>query len=115
MPKPRRNSQNQLARRQAGSERPGSGAGCSLTEAAWRAVLNLPQLPNLRWLRLHNARLVDQQRRHRGYLRDQPEYVDTFTARVAAMDWDTQFIDPIPEAHGLGFRGRHAAAIACSR
>jgi uncharacterized protein (TIGR02996 family) len=68
-------------------------AGCSLTEATWRAVLNLPQLPRLRWLRLHDAGLVEQ-RRHCGYLRDQPKYADAFTARVAAVDWDTEFIDP---------------------
>jgi uncharacterized protein (TIGR02996 family) len=77
-------------------------AGCSLTEASWRAVLNLPQLPRLHWLRLHDARLVDQQRRHSGYLRDQPEYVDAFTARVAAVDWDTEFIDPYSGGTWIG-------------
>jgi uncharacterized protein (TIGR02996 family) len=68
--------------------------GCSLTESTWRAVLNLPQLRQLRWLRLHGARLVDRERRHRGELHDLTEYADAFTARVAVVDWDTAFIDP---------------------
>jgi uncharacterized protein (TIGR02996 family) len=68
--------------------------GCALTAETWRALLVLPQLPRLRWLRLHDARVVDRQRNHRGYLHDLPEYADAFSARVAAIDWDTDFVGP---------------------
>jgi hypothetical protein len=62
----------------------------------------------LRWLRLHGARVVDQQRHHLGYLHDLPEYADAFAAQVALVDWETEYIDPYAGTSwtGLSWEGR---------
>jgi hypothetical protein len=68
--------------------------GCMLAARVWEAILRLPQLRRLMWLRLEGAMLVDAEGKPLAFLGEVPEYVDAFERRVKTIDWRTKSIMP---------------------
>lgn len=62
----------------------------------WDEVLIWPWLPRLKWLRLHYARQVKEPDFFYtvAELEHLPQYRAAFDARVAVIDWESEFIDP---------------------
>ena len=62
----------------------------------WDEVLKWPWLSRLKWLRLHYARQVKAPDFFYtvAELKNLPAYREAFEARVAKVDWDTEFISP---------------------
>jgi uncharacterized protein (TIGR02996 family) len=76
---------------------------CVFFAEVWDAILRLPQLHQLKWLRLHGARQTDSPGDCMERLSKITGYRDAFEAAVEKVDWDTEFIHPLIAGCWTGF------------